>query len=80
MKEILVLGGGGVGTMAAVNLQCGQKAAVTMVLRSNYNRAVEDGYHITSVDHGEIVGWRPTTGKSLYIQPNMKSCPLTKKS
>lgn len=61
-KEVLVLGGGGVGALAALNLEAGGKAVVTMVLRSNYKKVSNDGYKIMSMDHGRLSSWRPTNG------------------
>ena len=52
--EILLVGSGGVGTIAALNLEKGGLARVTAVLRSNYNKIINDGFHIKSCDHGEI--------------------------
>ncbi|KAJ4256012.1 hypothetical protein NW762_009086 [Fusarium torreyae] len=57
---ILVVGTGGIGTMAAYALEKNDKAEVTTVMRSNYNAAVENGIDIDSVEHGQIKGWRPT--------------------
>ncbi|KAL3442579.1 ketopantoate reductase PanE/ApbA C terminal-domain-containing protein [Aspergillus insuetus] len=56
---VLLVGAGGVGTIAALNLTLGGQAAVTTVLRSNYTKVTSEGFHIRSVDHGEIKGWRP---------------------
>ncbi|KAH6896980.1 6-phosphogluconate dehydrogenase [Thelonectria olida] len=58
--RVLLVGSGGIGTMAALNLEYGGRASVTAVLRSNYNAVKESGFTIHSVDHGEIVGFRPT--------------------
>ncbi|BCS29253.1 ketopantoate reductase family protein [Aspergillus puulaauensis] len=60
MTNILLVGSGGVGTIAALNLEAGGLASVTAVLRSNYNKVTTDGFHIKSVDHGEITHWRPS--------------------
>ncbi|KAJ5573820.1 uncharacterized protein N7459_008247 [Penicillium hispanicum] len=58
--RILLVGSGGVGTIAALNLEAGGHAAVTAVLRSNYQKVVADGFHIRSCDHGELTGWKPS--------------------
>ncbi|EME86935.1 uncharacterized protein MYCFIDRAFT_77273 [Pseudocercospora fijiensis CIRAD86] len=58
--NVLLIGGGGVGTVAAVNLEAGGLAEVSMVLRSNYQHVKTHGYSIESPDHGSISGWRPT--------------------
>lgn len=61
--NILLVGSGGVGTIAALNLEAGGLASVTAVLRSNYNKVTTDGFHIKSIDHGEITHWRPSESK-----------------
>ncbi|KAH7157952.1 putative 2-dehydropantoate 2-reductase [Dactylonectria estremocensis] len=59
--RVLVVGTGGVGTMAAYALESGGKAEVTAVMRSNYDAAVKNGIDIDSIEHGhDIKGWRPT--------------------
>ncbi|KAL1859047.1 hypothetical protein Daus18300_009685 [Diaporthe australafricana] len=58
--NILFVGSGGVGTMAAYALEKGGKASVTSVLRSNYSTVKEQGFNINSIEHGEVRGWRPT--------------------
>ncbi|KAJ5339257.1 hypothetical protein N7452_005985 [Penicillium brevicompactum] len=58
--QVLLVGCGGVGAIAALNLEAGGHAAVTAVLRSNYSKVISDGFHIKSCDHGEIQNWRPT--------------------
>jgi ketopantoate reductase len=64
-KSVLIIGGGSVGAIAAVNLEIGGLAAVTVVLRSNYNAVTQGGYKIESCDHGVLQGWKPTTGMLL---------------
>lgn len=59
-RNILVVGAGGVGTMACVALERSGMACVTAVLRSNYEKVMSDGFEIESVDHGKLSGWRPT--------------------
>lgn len=58
--NILLIGAGGVGTIAALNLERGSRADVTVVLRSNYQKVADDGFTIDSVDHGSLSGWRPS--------------------
>ncbi|KAK3312823.1 hypothetical protein B0H66DRAFT_568958 [Apodospora peruviana] len=58
--NVLIVGSGGVGTMAAYALEKGGKASVTAVLRSNFPAVKKSGFNITSLDHGEIQGWRPS--------------------
>ncbi|KAI0477079.1 putative 2-dehydropantoate 2-reductase [Xylariaceae sp. FL0804] len=60
--RVLVVGTGGVGTMAAYALETGGKAEVTAVLRSNFDAVEKNGISIDSIEHGhDIKGWRPTT-------------------
>ncbi|KAH8424020.1 ketopantoate reductase family protein [Aspergillus melleus] len=59
--NVLLVGCGGIGTIAALNLQIGGRATVTAVLRSNYDHVKNHGFHIRSVDHGLVEGFRPDT-------------------
>lgn len=68
-KTVLIIGGGAVGTIAAVNLEVGGLAAVTVVLRSNYAVVNERGYTIESCDHGNLNGWRPSVVRNTI--PNL---------
>lgn len=68
--EILLVGSGGVGTIAALNLEKGGRARVTAVLRSNYDKVLSDGFHIISCDHGEIQNWRPSQGRCIHAVTN----------
>ncbi|KAK7990142.1 hypothetical protein PG989_010457 [Apiospora arundinis] len=59
--QVLIVGVGGVGAMAAYALEIGGKAEVTAVLRSNYNAVAERGFKIDSIEHGhDIKGFRPS--------------------
>ncbi|KAF4435716.1 2-dehydropantoate 2-reductase [Fusarium acutatum] len=58
--RILLVGCGGIGCIAALNLETGGRAEVTAVLRSSYQIVKERGFTINSVDHGQILGFRPT--------------------
>ncbi|KKY32406.1 putative 2-dehydropantoate 2-reductase family [Diaporthe ampelina] len=58
--NILLVGSGGVGTMAAYALEKGGKASVTAVLRSNHKVVSEKGFEINSIQHGEVKSWRPS--------------------
>ncbi|KAI0437858.1 putative 2-dehydropantoate 2-reductase [Xylaria telfairii] len=59
--RVLIVGTGGVGTMAAYALETGGKAEVTAVMRSNYAAVAKNGIDIDSIEHGhDIKGWRPT--------------------
>jgi NADPH-dependent 2,4-dienoyl-CoA reductase/sulfur reductase-like enzyme len=61
-KSVLIIGGGAVGAIAALNLEVGGLAEVTLVLRSNYNVVNEMGYTFDSCDHGVIKAWKPSVG------------------
>ncbi|ROW15664.1 hypothetical protein VPNG_02203 [Cytospora leucostoma] len=69
--NVLLIGSGGVGTMAAYALEQGGKASVTSVLRSNYPVVKEQGFDIHSLEHGKVNGWRPTTIRNTI--PNVKA-------
>ena len=53
--------------MAAYNLEIGGLVIVTAVLRSNFKAVSENGFTITSVDHGDIKGWKPTNSKYFLL-------------
>ncbi|GFF25146.1 uncharacterized protein YDL144C [Aspergillus udagawae] len=59
--RVLLVGTGGIGTIAALNLERGGLAEVTCVLRSNYEAVINRGIEILSCEHGHIQNWRPTT-------------------
>jgi ketopantoate reductase len=63
MLNVCLVGGGGVGTIAAYVLEKSGRAQVTAVLRSNYALVKEHGLDIDSVDHGEVRGWKPHRGR-----------------
>jgi ketopantoate reductase len=67
-KTVLVVGGGSVGAIAALNLEVGGLAAVTVVLRSNYDAVQARGYNIESCDHGVLKSFRPSVG----MQPDFQ--------
>ncbi|EED16127.1 hypothetical protein TSTA_012360 [Talaromyces stipitatus ATCC 10500] len=60
--HILTIGGGGVGTIVAYNIEEGGLATSQMVLRSNYDTVVTSGFSIESCDHGTIHKWKPAGG------------------
>lgn len=62
--NVLLIGSGGVGTMAAYALEQGGKASVTAVLRSNYKAVNEKGFQINSIQHGQVNDWKPSTSES----------------
>ncbi|WYZ36721.1 hypothetical protein EsH8_II_000227 [Colletotrichum jinshuiense] len=59
-SRILLVGSGGIGTIAALNLERGGLAEVTSVLRSNYDAVSRNGFSIKSCEHGDLQSWRPT--------------------
>ena len=65
-KNILLVGGGGVGALAAVNLESGGLASVCAVLRSNHEAVTTSGYNIESCDWGSLKNWRPSKSTSRY--------------
>lgn len=60
--RILAVGGGGVGTIAALNLVASGRVSLTLALRSNFNAVSQNGFQIRSVDHGVLKNWRPHKG------------------
>lgn len=63
-SNILLVAGGGLGVIAALSLEASSRAKVTAVLRSNYGSVSANGFKISSCDHGEIEGWRPSKSES----------------
>jgi 2-dehydropantoate 2-reductase len=47
--------------MTAYNLEAGNLATVTAILRSNYTKVKCDGFTLDSCDHGQIKGWQPSS-------------------
>jgi len=60
--RVLLIGCGGIGPIAAINLETGGKAEVTAILRSNYEVVKENGINFKSIDHGVVNGFCPTYG------------------
>jgi hypothetical protein len=65
--SILLVGCGAVGTICAVSLERSKKAAVTAILRSQYQAVKNNGFTINSIDHGELTGWKPSHGKGAFF-------------
>lgn len=59
--SVLLVGGGSVGAIAALNIESSRRAAVTIVCRSNFQAVQDLGYSIESCDHGSLRGWRPSS-------------------
>ena len=59
MKNVLVIGSGGVGTIAALLLSLNRKANVTLVVRLDYDKVKAEGISIRSKTYGSIDGWKP---------------------
>lgn len=67
--RVLIVGTGGVGTLAAYALEVGGKASVTAVMRSNYDVVKEKGITIDSIEHGhDIKGYRPTESEWAFTR------------
>ena len=58
--NVLLIGAGGVGTVAALNLEVGGLATVTAVLRSNFDAVKQSGFQIQSRDHGQVDNFMPS--------------------
>lgn len=58
--KVLLIGSGGVGTIAAYGMEYGRKAEVTAVIRSDYEKVIEKGFKIKSCDYGEIDSYKPS--------------------
>ncbi|EFQ35163.1 uncharacterized protein GLRG_10307 [Colletotrichum graminicola M1.001] len=58
--RVLLVGAGGIGTIAALNLERGGSAEVAAVLRSNHDVVSRKGFSIKSCDHGSLENWRPS--------------------
>lgn len=67
-KSVLLIGGGAVGAVAALNLENGGLAEVTIVLRSNYDAVNENGFDFISCDHGTVTAFKPTVGNNMFLQ------------
>ncbi|KAK7229586.1 hypothetical protein V2G26_001756 [Clonostachys chloroleuca] len=72
--KVLVVGSGGIGTIAALNLELGGQVEVPSVLRSNYEIVNTNGFTIRSCEHGEIQNWRPS--KVLNTVPIMSDSAI----
>lgn len=59
MAKILLVGSGGVGTMAAYALDLNDNVEVTTVIRSDYETVMEKGFKIESVDYGTVESYKP---------------------
>lgn len=63
--RVLIVGTGGVGTMAAYSLEIGGKAHVTAVMRSNFDAVQQNGINIDSIEYGKgIKNWRPSESEN----------------
>lgn len=57
--KTLVVGSGGVGSIAALALTLNGKSDTTLVVRSDYDQVAESGYTVNSVTYGNLKNWRP---------------------
>jgi 2-dehydropantoate 2-reductase len=76
-KSVLLIGGGAVGAVAALNLQLGGLADVTIVLRSNFDAVDENGFDFVSCDHGSVTGFRPSVGAFFRSHATVLDSKLT---
>ncbi|KAK7183338.1 hypothetical protein DPSP01_000540 [Paraphaeosphaeria sporulosa] len=74
-KSVLIIGGGAVGAIAALNLEVGGLASVTLVLRSNFNAVNEHGFDIKSCDHGRVNSWKPSVVRNSIPDIAKESLP-----
>lgn len=65
-SRILLVGCGGVGTIVALNLEHGNKAEVSCVLRSNFEIVNQQGFKIRSCEHGDLTEWRPSHSQNPF--------------
>ncbi|KAJ3797043.1 6-phosphogluconate dehydrogenase [Lentinula aff. detonsa] len=59
LKEVLVVGFGGVGSIYSLIAKRSGLARVTAVARSNYDAVNQNGMHFKSTKYGDIPKWRP---------------------
>ncbi|KAF1979539.1 2-dehydropantoate 2-reductase [Bimuria novae-zelandiae CBS 107.79] len=74
-KTVLIIGGGAVGAIAALNLEVGGLAEVTLVLRSNYDAVNTHGFDIKSCDHGQVQGWKASRVRNTIPNLTTESLP-----
>ncbi|KAH5071243.1 hypothetical protein HBH96_002590 [Parastagonospora nodorum] len=74
-KTVLVIGGGAVGAIAALNLDAGGLAEVTIVLRSNYEAVQKSGYDFESCDHGTVKSWKPSVVRNTIPNITTENLP-----
>lgn len=55
----LVVGAGGVGVATAYSLSHSGQSVVSLVVRSDFNHVLENGYQLDSRDYGIVKNWRP---------------------
>lgn len=55
----IVIGAGAVGVIAAYSLSRAHKCTVSLVVRSDYDHVMKQGYQIDSCDYGFIQCWKP---------------------
>lgn len=71
--RVLLVGSGGVGTMATYAIEKGGKASVAAVLRSNYARVNEKGFDLDTWYDGKVTGWKPTQSESVRLSSLIQS-------
>ncbi|KAG7861161.1 hypothetical protein KL919_001895 [Ogataea angusta] len=58
--KVLLVGMGGVGSIAAYSLEKAGKSEVTAVVRSDYDTLIKEGFELQSCDFGKVGVFRPT--------------------
>ncbi len=59
MTQVVLIGSGGVGTIASLALFLAGKATVSSILRSDYDLVNSKGFTINSSQYGHFDGWKP---------------------
>lgn len=57
--QCLIIGAGGVGVVTAYSLFLNKGSTVSLVARSDYDKASTTGYKLSSCDYGEVLNWKP---------------------
>jgi len=67
-SNVLLIGTGGVGTIVAYGIDYAGKSNLSVVVRRDYSKVVEQGWEINSIDYGEVKNWKPQN-----IYPNVEA-------
>lgn len=74
--NVLIVGAGGVGTMAALSLTLNNKSNVTLVVRSDYDHVMKHGYSIDSAHYGQYKHFKPANIARSVQEANDKMGPF----